>query len=146
MKGLTILLLSIWGLWPNNNVSCGDLLSLYDQAAPYSLQFVDCERGTGQTIVKASYKVSGQNATAIENYLVQKYGMGPLHFVCCGWESRGGKEGQISSEKLKAINPNYHMSVSMYGSAEMKNSSGKDYIERDRNKIEFWVTVEILKI
>ena len=65
---------------------CGDLLQ-EQGAKPAHLQFVGCTTQEGQIKTQvASYRVSGAHAHAVERYLIRRTGMGPLRFVCCGWQ------------------------------------------------------------
>lgn len=125
------------------NDLCGDLLSIYGEKSD-ELHFVDCKRksetGNDQLICEAIYKVDNKHADSIERYLVEKYGMGALRFVCCGWETLG-KYGLIESERLRQINSNYVMSVNMYGNTEQTNEKGEIYLEEDRNKINQFIVV-----
>lgn len=140
---LYFLLLLIAG---HPTIDCGDLLAEYAEK-PAVLEFIDCKRETEQEIWTARYRVAGKNAESIERLLRKKYNMGKLTFACCGWECKGGKHGVIKSEKLKKINPNYSMIISMYGSGELENEKKEAYLERDRDKIPFFeVTVEVLNI
>ncbi len=129
----------------NQSLECGDLLERYAEK-PQKLEFVECKAGTGQTILEATYKVKGEDSKEIEEFLVQKYGIGNLKFVCCGWESTNGENGYVDDKELKMIDPNYTLEVSMYGNAEKENEDGEIAIESDRNKIEFIVTARILDV
>ena len=127
------------------NLECGDLLKKY-AVKPNKVKFIECKTGTGQTILEADYKVSGENSREIENILIQEFGMGKLKFVCCGWESENGKNGYVENEHLKEINQNYVLEISMYANAEKENEKGETDIEFDRNKIEFNLKVRIMEI
>lgn len=124
-----------------------NLLESYSEQHKY-LEFVGCEKGKGeQTIKEATYRVKAKNSIEVEAYLVDKYGMGKLKFTCCGWEPEKGVNGEIESKELKEINENYSLIITMYGNAEKKDSNGSLYIEKDRNKINyFYVTVSLLEI
>lgn len=130
----------------SNHISaelCGDLLSVYSEK-PDELYFIDCvkenEFDNDQLVCEARYMVDHKYAEQIEKYLIERYGMGALRFVCCGWETVG-KYGCIESEELRQINPNYVMSVDMYGPAEQTDESGKIYIEKDRSKIKRFIVI-----
>jgi len=87
-----------------NDEFCGDLLEIYVQK-PRGLEFIDCEISSKpQTLVRAEYRVAGSNVQQVENFLVEKYGMGELKWVCCGW-GNGGQYGQFEHAALKQINP-----------------------------------------
>lgn len=123
-----------------------NLLAAYSEQ-PKNLAFVECRKGQGQTIKYSTYKVTGAQSIEIENYLVEHYGMGELKFTCCGWEPKDGKEGEIINSELKKLNKDYHLLVTMTGSAEKKNDKDSLYIEKDRNKIDYFkVTVRLVEI
>jgi hypothetical protein len=124
---------------------CQDLLVLYGEK-PANLELVESNTGTGQVVAETRYKVSGENALKIEQYFIEKCGMGQLKFKCCGWESEGGKNGFFEHEGLKKVNANYQLEVSMYGHAERKNEKGEIYLESDRTKIDFFVVVKVLDV
>jgi|GEM_PF-5529144 len=73
--------------------------------------------------------------------------MAHLRFACCGWDPERGRNGVIENLKIKELNKDYHLSITMYGSAEKKAENGSYYIEKDWNKIDyFYVLVELLEI
>ncbi len=125
------------------DLECGDLLNIYGEK-PEQLTFVDCTEGAGQTILEARYSVA--DSEAVEAFLVENYGLEKLKFVCCGWEPTGSRSGWIKNEKLLELNPNYVLSITMYGNAEKKNSDGEFVIETDRSNVEFTVVVTLLDI
>lgn len=129
----------------SDRLKCGDLLERYAERTQ-QIDFIECSKGDGQTILEARYNVKGKDSKEIEEFLVQKYGIGKLEFTCCGWESSNGKNGHIDNEELKMINPNYVLEVSMSGNAEKENENGAIFIELDRTKIDFIITVKILNI
>ncbi|WP_291871293.1 DUF4952 domain-containing protein [Maribacter sp.] len=45
------------------------------------MEFIACEKGEGQTVLKAKYKVLGIYSEEIENILIKKYGIGKLKFT-----------------------------------------------------------------
>jgi len=123
-----------------------NLLETYSEQHKY-LELVECKAGEGQTIKYSTYRVIGIHSFEVENYLVEKYKMGKLKFTCCGWEPQDGKEGEIINSELKKLNKNYHLGVTMTGSAEKKNDKDSLYIDNDRNMIDyFYVTVRLLEI
>lgn len=129
-----------------NTIKCGDLLSRYAKK-PAKLSFVNCVDGEGQVILSAKYTVSGKNSKEVEDFLVKAYGIGKLKFVCCGWESKNGKNGQIDNLKGLEDDPNYCLSISMFASAEQVSNDKETYLELDRTKIEaFTVLVQILDV
>ncbi len=120
-------------------IECGDLLSRYAKK-PNQLSFLNCAAGEGQVVLAAQYSVSGKDSKAVERFLIKNYGMGKLKFVCCGWEPKNGKNGQINKVKAFKEYPNYSIMISMFASAEKETG-----LELDRNEIEaFTVLVEII--
>jgi len=87
------------------NNQCSDLLQEYAEK-PMKLEFVDCRTSTNniQTIAHATYRVSGKDAQGIEDFLIEKYQMGELQWVCCGWEN-DTKCGQFEHPELLEIDP-----------------------------------------
>nr|WP_321235310.1 DUF4952 domain-containing protein [uncultured Psychroserpens sp.] len=143
MKSIILLLsLLFLSFCANKSIECDDLLLKYAKKHQ-KIEFIECQKGTGQTVLQANYKVSGMHSEEIENILIKTYGIGKLKFTCCGWEST---KGYIENEELKKINQNYILEVSMYGNAEMEDEKGKVYLERDRTKIEFYVIIKLQEI
>lgn len=146
MKPIILFLaLFILNACSNQSIECKDLLQRYDEKIP-KIEFIECEKGKGQTVLEAKYKVLGINSEEIENFLIKKYGIGKLKFTCCGWESTNGKNGYLKNEELLKINPNYILEISMYGNAEKENQKGETYLELDKNNVEFYVIVKLLDI
>jgi len=104
---------------------------------PEELEFIACKEGKGQLIVEATYHVSGKEAEKVEKYLIKKYGLGKLKFICCGWEPENGQNGQIKNTKLTKINTDYHLLITMFASAEDKDGS----FELNRDKIKFFTII-----
>lgn len=124
-------------------IECGDLLSRYAEK-PAKLNFLDCVSGEGQVILEAKYEVSGKDSKEVEDFLVKAYGLGKLKFVCCGWESENGRNGQIDAVKGLEDYPNYSLSIIMFASAEIEEEGR---LELDRNKIKgFTVLVQIVDV
>jgi hypothetical protein len=126
-------------------LKCGDLLEKYAEK-PEKCHFIDCEKGTGQTIMTATYSVNGNDSYEVEELLIEKYDIGPLKFTCCGWESTDGKNGYVENDALKKFNPNYVLEISMYGNAERKDPNDEWVIEKDRTKIEYNITAKIIEV
>lgn len=142
----TLLLSSFKGDLVKNAIPCGDLLSMYAEK-PKNLAFVKCERlKNSQTKVRANYRVSGEQSKPVEDFLVERYGMGALRWVCCGWETMG-KSGGFEHEALTKIDPYLSAGVDMFASGEVdKDQIGEVKLEPDRNKIEFFTVVVELSI
>ena len=126
-------------------LECGDLLEIYAEK-PEKCHFINCIEGTNQTLVEATYQVSGEDSWQVEEFFVAKYGLGKLKFTCCGWEPTDGKKGTINNVEIEQINPNYHFTISMFGNAEKQMENGEFIIEDDRSKVEFTVTVTIIEV
>ncbi len=123
-----------------------NLLAAYSEQ-PKNLAFVECKKGEGQTIKYSTYKVTGAHSLELEKYLIEHYGMGKLEFTCCGWEPKDGKEGEIIHSELTKLNKDYHLLVTMSASAEKKDDKDFLYLEKDRNKIDYFnVTVRLVEI
>lgn len=123
-----------------------NLLATYSEQ-PKNLEFVECKKGEGQTLKYSTYKVKGTYSLELEKYFVENYGMGKLIFTCCGWEPKDGQEGEIINDELTKTNKDYHLLVTMSGSAEKKSGQDSLYIEKDRNKIDYFeVTVRLVEI
>ncbi len=129
-----------------DTIECGDLLERYAQK-PKGLIYIDCiSNKTFQTIVSAEYRTSGENSENVEQFLVNKYGMGKLKWICCAW-GNGGKYGGFQHQDITNINSNYMVTISMYASGEVEDEEGKVTIEKDKHKIEYFtVIVEILDV
>jgi len=130
---------------PDKPIECGDLLARYDEKIP-NVEFIECHKGKDQTIVETKYKVAGTKAKEVEKILIEKYGLGALKFVCCGWEPSNGQSGEILNTELKEINPYYYLEISMYANAEKQDKNGEVYIEKDRSKVDFYITVRLLEV
>ena len=64
----------------------GDILKKMRIVLPGAV-FLGSRPGSFQTLVAARYRVPGSRAASVEALLVGRYGMAPLRFACCGWES-----------------------------------------------------------
>lgn len=93
-------------------IPCGDLLEEYAER-PDQLDFISCEHGEFQTIVKATYRVKGKDAKDVEKFLVEHYGMGKLIRRCEGWEIKD--YGYIKNDRILEYNKEYVCVVKMYG-------------------------------
>ena len=78
-----------------SELSCADLSKEF-RNLPKELKFQGCEpsKESQLRVLRSTYQVSGKNALAIENFLVDKFDMSPLNFVCCGWESTTNADGR----------------------------------------------------
>lgn len=76
-------------------LTCVDLIKEFSNLPP-ELKFQGCELSNESqlSVLRATYQVSGRQATKVENFLVENYQMSPLKFVCCGWESATNAEGR----------------------------------------------------
>jgi len=129
----------------NINSLCCDLLERYAEK-PDKLEFQKCEVcDSSQVVVRAEYVTSGQDSFEVEKFLRKKYGMGKLRWICCGWESPGNY-GSFRHKEITKINPNFIVSITMYGNGEVFDEDG-DFVEleMDRSKVkQFVVLVEIV--
>lgn len=126
---------------------CGDLLQKY-AAKPAGLILLGCTKGQAgsQTVVVATYRVSGAKAAAAEKFFHERYGMGNLKFVCCGWEMAAGKKGQVASPVLKKLNPNYVLLIAMYADDQAVMSGDLSAL-KDKSKVKYFtVEVEIVNV
>lgn len=120
-----------------------DLLEEY-ASRPEHLKFEECTVvNLNQTKLKARYSVPGKDAFVVEQFLMDKYGMEQLKFVCCGWEAQSV---YFHSEELKKINGDYVLEISMFGNAEKVDKTGEVILEMDREKVNFWVEVTLLEV
>ena len=146
MKYILILaLLFLSNSCSRTSLECGDLLKKY-AIKPNKVEFVSCKTGIGQTLLEADYRVLGKDSEEVEKILMEKYGMGELKFVCCGWESENGKNGYVENTQLKTINQDYILEISMFGNAEKKCENGKTELELDRTKVDFTIKVKVLQL
>lgn len=124
----------------SNTPECVDFLSkwkLNHNKITYSGCMVEPESKI-QPKLMATYEVTGKDAKAVEKYLVERFGMKKLVFVCCGWSPKAKNSSGIPLDYLgqgtytdsQFINP---FTISL--------SSGET-TEKNWNKIKFKVTVE----
>ena len=121
---------------------CGDLLAEYAQK-PLYLEFIGCEEGEGQTIIRAEYRATGMDSQSVEDFLVENYGMGKLKWVCCGWENQG-TNGSFTHKTITKENANFGVVISMFASGEIEDEEGNISLEFDREKIPYftvWVVI-----
>jgi hypothetical protein len=70
---------------------CAGAIKVWRQP-PKELKLASCQVELGQLeILVVRYTVKGTDAAKVEKMLRQRFGMGKLHFVCCGWEPRNQK-------------------------------------------------------
>ncbi|UYZ83275.1 DUF4952 domain-containing protein [Entomomonas sp. E2T0] len=73
----------------NKSVSsqCDDFLAIFNHK-PNNLVFQYCEVKHDKQAkpAVATYKVTGEQAAVIEQYLIKNFDMPSLYFVCCIWE------------------------------------------------------------
>ena len=130
---------------------CGDLLQQY-ATKPAGVVFIGCQEAKpgGQTVAVATYAVSGANSLNAERIFHEQYGMGNLTFLCCGWEPAEGKTGQVASAKLRKLNPNYTLLITMYSDAQAIEQAmlrGDTAAFRNRRKVkQFIVEVKIVEV
>lgn len=68
--------------------ACADFLA-DARRKPRLLQFQKCERTSihGTAAFRATYRVPGTGAAAVESQLVRSVKMPRMRYMCCGWES-----------------------------------------------------------
>jgi len=131
----------------DNEFLCGDLLKFYAKK-PKTLEFISCEKvSNSQTIVRATYRVSGKNSKEVEDFFVNNYGMGKLKWACCGWESQG-KYGNFEHKELTKIDPFLSGIITMNGSGEIAapNTPTGVKLEFDRAKVTYFTVIVELVI
>jgi Domian of unknown function (DUF4952) len=93
------LLIVIGVFWPNIAVSpglatrpdvtpmeCAGSLELWGRYVPSQLKLSSCQVESGQLeVLVVRYTVKGADVTEVEKILRQKFRMGKLRFICCGW-------------------------------------------------------------
>jgi Domian of unknown function (DUF4952) len=133
------LLIMIGILWPTGgqsfslathpNVSQADCAksSKVWRQPPKEFKLSSCQVESGQLeILVLRYAVKGVDAAKVEKMLRQRFGMGKLRFVCCGWEPQN-KNGHYKDKD------GYNYRIAMYSS---------ETLERNWHKIpEFEVVV-----
>jgi hypothetical protein len=68
--------------------TCGDLLASLGKTPPY-VTFAGCAarpEGQGKPL-RATYKVDGAHAAAVEAFLAREFGLAPLQRSCCVWDA-----------------------------------------------------------
>jgi hypothetical protein len=126
-----------------SKVECGDLWNIYDEK-PIEVEFLECKRGQGQEVVAATYKVKGQDIAVVEKLLVEKYGMGKLRFVCCGYEPENGKRGGIRSKKMENINPDFFIEITLSSNDDFITKEGK---RKEAHEFDFMlVTIRVVYV
>lgn len=120
---------------------CGDLLAIYAKK-PANLEFLKCEIiDGGQTLVRATYRVTGKNSQEVEDFLVNNYRMKKLKWSnFFGWENRG-IWGVFNHKNLYEIHQFLSGSVIMYNKIELGTKR-----EYDREKIEYFEVIVDLSI
>lgn len=100
----------------NLEPSCEDLMAkLIDK--PKELQFLECQkdRSAQLEVLVALYKVPGQDATKIEDFLQRKFNMAPLRFICCGWEPVVvSQDGNLPGRGFFRDERGYYYEVTMF--------------------------------
>ncbi|MGF6907116.1 DUF4952 domain-containing protein [Fusobacterium sp. PH5-44] len=120
---------------------CGDLLEIYAKK-PDNLEFVECEIIDGaQTLVRATYRVSGKKSKEVEDFLVGNYNMKELEWSdFSGWVNKG-IWGIFEHKDLCEIDKFLSGAVIMYQKIELGTKR-----EYDRDKIEYFEIIVELSI
>ena len=124
---------------------CGNLLQQYATEPP-GVVFTGCAKGQGQTVAVASYRVAGAESARVEKFFREKYGMGKLVFVCCGWEPENGRTGQSASAALKRLNPDYSLTITMFATDATLMASGTRALTDKRRVKHFTVEVRVEEV
>ena len=141
MKILPLLtLLFLMNHCTNKQLACGDVLENYAVKHPV-MEFMECSKGNGQTILSATYRVSRNNVREVETFLVNTYGMGALKFSCCIWEPENGQWGNFRHPDLEKIDRYCSGTIAMHSDAI--GIDGKTIVNRDAIPY-FYVVVQII--
>ena len=122
-------------------IGTGDLLKIYAEK-PKHLRFKKLVIGKGQISYDALYEVEGKHSKEVEDFLVEKYGMGKLKWVCCGYENTNGERGQLTIN-LDEEN-NFDFMIGMYAIGETMEESDEMVLEFEREKLIFTVSVKLI--
>jgi hypothetical protein len=120
--------------------SCGDFLNELGKS-PERLIFLDCQKTTEAQldVLKATYKVSGEDAADIESYLQQSFQMPHLKFVCCGWEPGPGR-GSYKPGAATNNSSGFEYQITMWSEETLIDDRS------DWNKIPFFYVAVILPL
>jgi hypothetical protein len=81
---------------PDPDISA-DLYGIFVQI-PDEMVFDYFRKGEGQIQFESQYSVRGKNASEIEQFLCDHFGMNMLTFNCCAWEPVDGLHGTYGHE------------------------------------------------
>lgn len=132
------------GITSSAELACGDLLARY-LTKPQNLEFISCKKPTHvQRIIEAEYRVSGKNSQQVEDFFIKHYGMPKLRvFPHTGWEPSGTKSIQVDG--VTKVNPNYAISIGMWGYA--RNEDPAIFMLLERHEVEYFkVLVSVVDI
>lgn len=78
-----------------SELTCADLRTEFPDL-PQELKFQGCEPSQESQLraLRSTYQINGKDSLTVENFLIANYGMAPLRFVCCGWESISDAQGR----------------------------------------------------
>jgi len=131
------------GCAPATKVSCGDLFSEYAEK-PAKLEYLECNKGTGQTVFEAKYRVSDEAASDVEQELVKRYGFMKYSDY---YHAMPQNLKYIESKKLLERNPDYSLSIHIieidYETLELELHRGGDLSKKRRS---FLVNVKVMLI
>lgn len=88
IRGLLLLALCTLPSWASAAPGCEDFLSKISDK-PAFVEFLQCTQATdrqGRPFV-AQYRITGADALKAERYMTQRFGLPPLKFYCCVWDS-----------------------------------------------------------
>jgi len=121
------------------SVVCTDFLAKWNMGYP-QVTFVDCEKedeSKAQPKLFAKYTVKGTDAKSVEKYLVEKFQMRPLEFICCGWSPEARNDTIFYADQGRGT----YLDVEYKNYFTIALMSGET-IEKDWQKIDFTLVVE----
>ncbi len=131
------------GCAPAEKVSCGDLFSEYAEK-PAKLKYLECDKGTGQTVLVAKYRVSDEAASEVEQELVKRYGLMKYSEY---YHAMPFNEKSLRPEKLLEKDPDYWLIIEIYEidyeTLELELHRGGDL---SKKRVGFLVNVSIMLI
>lgn len=129
---------SVKHIIPEKQNFCYDILSMV-AGKPDHTSLLSCNFfRDSQVLYLAKYFVSGEHAAETENFLIKHFGMGPLFFVCCVWETRNN-QGYVYSA-------NYETDFRILGIDMYSEETLKDERSLWNEADTFYITVSLLEL
>lgn len=118
----------------NPQASCTDFLREFDADAPAYFKYDRCELKDSNhgAPVNVRYKIEGKYAKQAEQYLIDKFNINELRFICCYWSTGGWPSSSF-------INPKDNTSYLLSFASEETLSS------LDWHEVTFYLTIEVLR-